>query len=51
MWDVEMIKDFPKEYMEMRKNLTNREIEILEGAELQSHEGMVYGAMLSLIHI
>ena len=40
MWDVEMIKDFPKEYMEMRKNLTNREIEILEGADWKRRKGL-----------
>ncbi len=45
MWDVEMIKDFPKEYKEMNKSLSKRQIEILDGAELKSHEGMVFGEM------
>ena len=40
---------FPEEYKEMMKKesrlLTKRQIEILDGAELKSHEGMVFGQM------
>jgi hypothetical protein len=41
--------NFPKEYKEIMKKesrlLTKRQIEILDGAELKSHEGMVFGQM------
>ena len=40
---------FPQEYKEMMKKesrlLTKRQLEILDGAELKSHEGMVFGGM------
>tara|TARA_B100001250_G_scaffold380273_1_gene371600 strand:- start:113 stop:310 length:198 start_codon:yes stop_codon:yes gene_type:complete len=40
---------FPQEYKEMMKKesrlLTKRQLEILDGAELKSHEGMVFGQM------
>ncbi len=40
---------FPQEYKEIMKKesrlLTKRQIEILDGAELKSHEGMVFGQM------
>jgi len=42
---------FPQEYKEIMKKesrlLTKRQIEILDGAELKSHEGMVFGQMYS----
>ncbi len=42
------IKEFPSEYKEMMKGkLTKRQIEILDGAELKSHEGMMFGQMYS----
>ena len=44
----EYIKDIPnweKEYLTMNNNLSKRQKEILEGAELKSHEGMVFGGM------
>ena len=44
-WDTKEIANFPKEYKEMNKNLSKRQIEILDGAELKSHEGMVFGKM------
>ena len=58
----EWVKDVPnweKEYLKMDVSLSLRQKEILNGADLKSHEGMVYGAMyadwkikkLSLIHI
>ena len=43
---VEWTKEIPnweKEYLTMNDNLSKRQIEILEGAELKSHEGMVFG--------
>ena len=42
------IKDIPnweKEYLTMDVTLTKRERAILEGDELKSHEGMVFGRM------
>ena len=45
----EYIKDIPnweKNYLEfMKGNLTKRQIELLEGAKIRAHEGMVYGQM------
>ena len=44
-WDTKEIAKFPEEYKEMNKSLSKRQIEILDGAELKSHEGMVFGGM------
>ena len=48
---AEWLKEIPnweKEYKEMMSNLlTKRQVELLEGAELKSHEGMVFGGMYS----
>ena len=48
---AEWVKDVPnweKEYPTMEGvNLTKREREILDGDELKSHEGMVFGGMYS----
>ena len=44
----EWVKDVPnweKEYLKMDVSLSLRQKEILNGADLKSHEGMVYGAM------
>ena len=38
---------FPEEYKEMNKSLSKRQIEILDGAELKSNEGMIFGGMYS----
>ena len=46
----EYIKDIPnweKEYLTMDVNLTKRQIELLKGAKIGAHEGMVYGQMYS----
>ena len=47
----QMMKDIPnweKEYPTMEGvTLTKREKEILEGAEIKSHEGMLFGGMYS----
>jgi hypothetical protein len=45
MFDVKEIANFPTEYKEMNKNLSKRQLEILDGADLKSHEGMVFGEM------
>ena len=44
-FDTEEIAKFPEEYKEMNQSLSKRQIEILDGAELKSHEGMVFGGM------
>ena len=47
---AEWIKEIPnweKEYLTMDVDLTKRQKEILEGAELESHEGMIFGGMYS----
>ena len=48
---AEWIKEIPnweKQYKEeMQGLLTKRQLEILDGAELKSHEGMVFGGMYS----
>ena len=44
----EYIKDIPnweKEYKKMAKDLSEREIELLNGSPIRSHEGMMYGRM------
>ena len=44
----EWVKDVPnweKEYLKMDVSLSQRQKEILNGADLKSHEGMMYGSM------
>tara|TARA_B100001250_G_C19314500_1_gene577691 strand:+ start:426 stop:605 length:180 start_codon:yes stop_codon:yes gene_type:complete len=44
----EWVKDVPnweKEYLKMDVSLSLRQKEILNGVDLKSHEGMMYGAM------
>ena len=46
----QMMKDIPnweKEYLTMNGQLSKRQIELLNGAEIKSHEGMVFGGMYS----
>ena len=46
----EWIKEIPnweKEYLTMDVSLTKRQREILEGDELKSNEGMLFGGMYS----
>ena len=45
-WTKE-IPNWEKEYLTMNNNLSKRQIELLEGAEIKSHEGMVFGGMYS----
>ncbi len=45
---AEWIKDVPnweKEYLSMEPQITKRQRELLEGADIKSHEGMLYGEM------
>ena len=46
-FDTTEIANFPEEYKEMNKSLSKRQIEILDGAELKSNEGMIFGGMYS----
>ena len=44
----EYIKEIPnweKQYLGMNIQLSKRQKELLEGADIKSHEGMVYGSM------
>ena len=46
----QMIVDLPnweREYLTMNTELSKREKELLEGFEIKSHEGMLYGRMYS----
>ena len=46
----EYIKEIPnweKEYLTMNNNLSKRQREILEGDEIRSNEGMLFGGMYS----
>jgi len=46
----EWIKEIPnweKEYLTMNNNLSKRQREILEGDEIRSNEGMLFGGMYS----
>ena len=47
----EYIKEIPqweKLYLEsMKGNLSKQQIELLEGRDIKSHEGMIYGQMYS----
>ena len=45
MIDVKRISNWEKEYLTMNKNLTKREKEILEGSDLKTNEGMIFGRM------
>ena len=45
-WTKE-IPNWEKEYLTMNNNLSKRQIELLEGAKIGAHEGMVYGQMYS----
>ena len=39
------IQDWEREYIAMDADLNEREIEILKGDPIKSHEGMMYGRM------
>ena len=43
---IDKIPNWEKEYLKkMRSKLNERQIQLLEGAEIKSHEGMVVGSM------
>ena len=45
---IKEIDNFPKEYKEMMKGLlTERQIQLLDGSPIKSHEGMIFGGMYS----
>ena len=45
---IEEISKFPEEYKKMMgSKLTKRQIEILDGDDLKSYEGMIFGEMYS----
>ena len=41
------IQDWEREYIAMDADLSEREIELLKGDPIKSHEGMLYGMMYS----
>ena len=42
------IQNWEKEYLQMnKKQLTQQQVDILEGRELKSNEGMIFGQMYS----
>ena len=46
----EWIKEIPnweQEYLTLNNQLSKRQVEILNGSPLKSHEGMVFGGMYS----
>jgi hypothetical protein len=43
--DLKDISNWEKEYLSMDVNLSKRERELLEGADIKSHEGMIFGRM------
>ncbi len=45
-WTKE-IPNWEKDYLTMNNELSKRQIEILNGSPLKSHEGMVFGRMYS----
>ena len=42
---VKDVTNWEKEYLKMDVSLSLRQKEILNGADLKSHEGMIYGSM------
>ena len=45
---IEEVSKFPEEYNKMMgSKLTKRQIEILDGDDLKSYEGMMFGEMYS----
>ena len=43
-WTKE-ISNWESEYLTMNNNLSKRQRELLEGDEIKSHEGMLFGSM------
>ena len=44
---IEEITNWEQEYLTMNNKLSKRQVEILNGSPLSSHEGMIYGGMYS----
>ena len=42
---IEEIKNWEKNYLSLDPPLTKREKQLLEGDEIKSHDGMMYGRM------
>jgi len=42
---IKDIQDWEREYLTMDVKLTKRQKEILEGDDIKSHEGMMFGSM------
>ena len=42
---TEEIQNWEKEYLTMGIQLNKRQKELLEGADIKSHEGMIFGRM------
>ena len=43
---IKEISNWEKEYLDMARNdLSKQQIELLEGRDIKSHEGMIYGQM------
>ena len=42
---TEEIQNWEKEYLTMGVQLNKRQKELLEGADIKSHEGMMFGSM------
>ena len=42
---IKALPQWESEYLRIGKNLTDREKELLKGAPIKSHEGMVFGRM------
>jgi len=44
---IKEVPNWEKDYLTMNNELSKRQIEILNGSPLKSHEGMVFGGMYS----
>tara|TARA_B100000902_G_scaffold81481_1_gene86107 strand:- start:1151 stop:1318 length:168 start_codon:yes stop_codon:yes gene_type:complete len=42
---TEEIQNWEKEYLTMSKNLSKQQKELLEGRDIKSNEGMIFGQM------
>ena len=43
---IDDVKNWEKEYLQMaRGELSKQQIELLEGRDIKSHEGMIFGGM------
>ena len=44
---IKEIPNWEQEYLTLNNQLSKRQVEILNGSPLSSHEGMIYGGMYS----